>query len=59
MLIEVRNLIGQLIYRKEQPEASFEGTTEVRLNTNKEGIYFVKLDFVDAKTVIKKLVIKN
>jgi len=54
--IEISNMLGQTITTKKL--SGFSQATTVNLDNAKEGIYFVKITFVNNNSLVKKLIVK-
>ena len=56
--IEIRNIIGQVVYFESEPSPVFDNQYEISVNLKHEGIYFVTLAYEGKKSLIKRLLVK-
>ncbi len=56
--IVVINAIGQTVFNNDKIDYSFNNEYEVNLDQPEKGLYLVKVDFPNQKSIVKKLLIK-
>ena len=56
--IVVINAIGQTVFSNEQLVYNFNNNYDVILEQPEKGLYLVRIDYLDRKSVVKKLLVK-
>lgn len=56
--IVVINAIGQTVFAEENIDYSFDANYDVNLEQPEKGLYLVRVDYSNKKSVVKKLLVK-